>query len=138
MRYHDYHLRDYEVSHFGKRITLRLVYDYPGKPYDESHIEFADVALYNFTHTGGAIITDIEETPLVELITELKPSLQIWGRQQGIDGWRDTAENYHEALLKQGHRSWRIESAIGFSGFVIARSVEQVAPNTSLERTPGE
>ena len=65
MRYHDFHLREYHVSDFGKRITLHLVYDYEAKPREESHIEFCEVALYNFTHTGGAIITDVDEASLV-------------------------------------------------------------------------
>jgi hypothetical protein len=119
-------------------VTLRLVYDYPERPYDESHIEFSGVSLYNFTHTAGSIITDIEEVPLAELIEEIEPSLQIWGRQQGLDGSRDTAKNYRVALQDQGQRSWRIDSAIGFSGFIIARSVIQVTPDTSLERTRGK
>ena len=51
MRYHDFHLREYRVSDFGKHITLDLVYDYAGKPKERSQIEFSDVALYNFTHT---------------------------------------------------------------------------------------
>ena len=33
-RYHDFHLREYRD--FGKRITLDLVFDYAGKPKDES------------------------------------------------------------------------------------------------------
>jgi hypothetical protein len=133
VKYHDYHLSDYEVSDFGKRVTLRLVYNYPGKPRDESHIEFADVALYNFTHTAGSIITHIEEVPVVELIAEIASSLKIWVREQGVDGWADTAENYAQSLLKLGRKAWRIDSAIGFAGFVIARSVEQVWPRTAVE-----
>jgi hypothetical protein len=135
MRYHDFHLREYQVSDFGKRITLYLVYDYAGKPKEESHIEFSDVALYNFTHTGGAIITDVEEANLADLFDEVGGALIGWHKQLGVAGWRDTLEDYRSTLEAAGHKGWRIDSAIGFSGFVVAKSVRQVAPNTSLERT---
>jgi hypothetical protein len=135
MRYHDFHLREYRVSDFGKRITLDLVYDYDGKPKEESQIEFADVALYNFTHTGGAIITDIDETSLTDLLSEVGESLSAWNQQHGVTGWRDNLESYRKGLESAGHKAWRVVSAIGFYGFVVARSVHQVAPNKSLERT---
>jgi len=135
MRYHDFHLREYRVSDFGKHITLDLVFDYSGKPKEESRIEFAGVALYNFTHTGGAIITDIEETSLSDLFSEVGASLSVWNHQHGVTGWRDNLENYREGLESAGHKGWRVISAIGFYGFIVAQSVHQVAPNKSLERT---
>jgi hypothetical protein len=127
MRYHDYHLREYRVSDFGRRITLHLVYDYPGHPKGESHIEFVDVALYNFVHTGGAIVTRIEETSLGDLLAEIGASLVTWHEQQGLSGWKDSLENYRNSLLTTGYKAWRIESAIAFQGFIVARSVSQLA-----------
>jgi hypothetical protein len=135
MRYHDFRLREYRVSDFGKRIALHLEYDYAGKPKDESHIEFADVALYNFTHTGGAIITDIEEATLVDLFREVGGVLVDWNRRHGVTGWKTTLEELRATLESDGFKAWRIESAIGFSGFVVAKAVRQVTPNTSFERT---
>jgi hypothetical protein len=135
MRYHDFHLREYKVSDFGKRITMHLVYDYAGKPKDESLVEFTDVALYNFTHTGGAIVTDIEEAALGDLFSEVGGALVGWHKRHGVAGWAHSLDDYRTVLESTGHKAWRIESAIGFSGFVVAKSVRQVAPNTSLERT---
>lgn len=135
MRYHDFHLREYHVSDFGKHIILDLVYDYAGLPTEESQIGFSDVALYNFTHTGGAIITDIEETSLHDLLSEVGASLSAWNQQYGVSGWRDNLDNYRRSLESTGHRAWRIISAIGFHGFVVARSIHQVAPINSAERT---
>jgi hypothetical protein len=135
MRYHDFHLREYRVTDFGTRISLHLVYDYEGRPTEESEIEFSDVMLYNFTHTSGAIITDIEESSVGDVLGEVRESLPEWNRQHGIARWRDTLENYQAALESTSHKAWRISSAIGFYGFVVARSVRQVAPNISLERT---
>jgi len=135
MRYHDFHLREYQVSDFGKRITLHLVYDYAGRPKEESHIEFSGVALYNFTHTGGAIITDIEEASLGGLFEEIGGTLDEWHKQHGVPGLKNTLEDYRSTLDSAGHKAWRIDSAVGFGGFVVAKSVRQVAPNTSFERT---
>jgi hypothetical protein len=131
MRYHDFHLREYRVSDFGKHIALDLVYDYPGKPNEESRIEFFDVALYNFTHTGGAIITDIEETSLSDLLSEVGASLSVWSHQHGVTGWRDNLENYQKGLESARYKAWRVISAIGFYGFIVAQSVHQVTPNKS-------
>jgi hypothetical protein len=111
------------------------VYDYAGKPKEESQIEFVDVALYNFTHTGGTIITNIEETSLGDLLGEVGPSLSAWNQQHGVTGWRDNLEGYRKSLESAGQKAWRVVSAIGFYGFIVARSVRQVAPNKSLERT---
>jgi hypothetical protein len=135
MRYHDFHLREYQVADFGRRITLDLVFDYAGKPREELQIEFSDVALYNFTHTGGAIITDIEEASLADLLGDIGATLTMWNKQHGITGWRDSIENYRVFLESAGLKAWRIDSAIGFYGFVVAGAVHQVTLDTSLART---
>ena len=135
MRYHDFHLREYRVSDFGRCITLDLVFEYAGRPKEESLIQFSNVSLYNFTHTGGAIITDIEETDPAGLLGEMNATLSDWNRQYGVGGWQDSLESYLRFLSSGGYKAWRIDAAVGFSGFVVAQSVRQVAPNTSLERT---
>jgi hypothetical protein len=125
VRYHDFHLAGYSVSDFGGTIVLRLVYDYPGQPHDTSRITFADVSAYHFVHTGGAIITDIDEVPLSQLIAEVGPQLAEWWRQHGgYAHWSDEPTVYIETLEQTGHRGWTIGSAIGFEGFVIAKSVQ--------------
>ena len=130
MRYHDWHLDGYSVSDGGKSVVLHLLWDYPGQARERSNIGFSDVALYRFTHTGGAIITDIDEIPVATLISQIEGELVKWGRLQGLDGWRSSANDYKEHLEATGLKAWRIESAIGFSGFVIAREVEELASNT--------
>lgn len=127
MRYHDFHLREYRVSDFGRSITLDLVLDYAGRPREESQIQFSDVILYNFTHTGGAIITDIEEADFESLLGDVGAALVDWNRWHGVSGWRDSLENYRDFLNAEGYKAWRIAAAIGFSGFVIGKSVGQIA-----------
>jgi hypothetical protein len=123
LKYHDYHLRGYSVSDFGSTVTLDLLYNYAGRPLKESVICFSGVALYHFTHTGGAIITDIEEVPVADQIDRISDHLVTWNKWYGVSGWRDTLENYKAHAAVEGLRAWTIDSAIGFSGFVIAKEI---------------
>ena len=123
MKFHDFHLEGYEVSRKGEAIVLHLIWDYPGDDKDESHITFTGVTLYNFTHTAGAIITDIEECSIAELAWEFGDQIAEWNRVTGVDLWRDALDNYVSTLQQSGFRAWRIESAIGFYGFVIAKAI---------------
>jgi len=126
VKYHDYYLKGYSVSDFGKTITLDLVYDYPNHPKDESVIEFIEVAAYQFSHTGGAIITDITETPLSKLLEQAGNDLIEWSKGYGnlLPFHADLAACKVE-MEKQGFKTWTIWSAIGFSGFIIAKGVSQ-------------
>jgi hypothetical protein len=125
VRFHDFHLTGYSVSDFGGTIVLHLVYDYPDQPHETSHIRFSDVSAYHFVHTGGAIITDIAEVPLLQLITEIATQLSDWWRLHGgYAHWSDDPAKYIEALEHTGHRAWTIDSAIGFEGFVIGKSAQ--------------
>jgi len=123
MRYHDYHLKKYEVSDRGETITFHLVYGYPEEETDDSYINFSNVALYNFSHTTDAIITDIEETEISELMQEYGNEITEWNRMHGVRFWKENLQNYSHWLESEDYKAWRIVSAIGFYGFVIAKSV---------------
>ena len=126
MRYHDFHLAGYEVRDHGGTIVLHLIYDYPGRPKEESLIEFSGVAAYHFVHTGGAIITDLTELPLPDLLLRVGDRLGEWWRQHGgYHLWDDDREKYGARLQENGYRAWTIDSAIGFEGFVIAKAVAE-------------
>jgi hypothetical protein len=124
MKYHDFQLRGYSVESFGSRIVLDLVYDHAGSEKEESRIQFSDVACYSFEHTTGAIITDIEELDVAILAKEEEHKLLTFSRQHGLTFWKTNISDYIATLQKEGLKGWRIGSAIGFGGFVIARSVE--------------
>lgn len=124
MRYHDFHLVGYTVSDFGNTITLHLVYDYPGQAKEESVIQFSDVALYHFVHTGSAIITNINEELIENLLHWNWSNLSEWSRLHGdYDLWDNDSIIYQAKLKEAGYRGWSIVSAIGFYGFVIAKAV---------------
>ncbi|MDH5458818.1 MAG: hypothetical protein OEY26_08895, partial [Nitrospinota bacterium] len=87
---------------------------------------FTNVTLYNLTHTTEAIITDIEECSLPDLLAEINSQVIEWSRQLGVEKWSNDLEAYQKELQSNGYRAWRIESAIGFHGFIIAKNVRQV------------
>lgn len=126
MRYHDFHLRGYSVEDFGSRIVLDLVFDSPDRKTEESRIEFRDVVCYSFEHSAGAIITDINEVNVSALAREEEPKLAHFAKH-GLEHWRTDISDDIATLERERLRGWRIESAIGFSGFIIAGSVEASA-----------
>ena len=136
MRYHDFHLRGYTVTESGRKIELHLAYDYPGRVEKDSRIEFTDVACYRFSHTEGAIITDIDEEPLPAFVKKEEAFLVSAAAQDGLRFWRDDASGYLRHLEEAGYHAWRLESAIGFSGFVVAKAVrEKEEPNQPSKPT---
>lgn len=126
MRCHDFHLSGYEVQKFGAEIVLHLVG--LGTQSEESHIRFADVELYHFVHTGGSIITNIDEVPVSYILDQFRDQILHWACQHGgIPHWdRDDRTTYQAKLTKDGYKAWDIGSAIGFAGFVIAKSIHDV------------
>jgi hypothetical protein len=78
VRFHDFHLAGYTVSDFGGTIMLELVYDYPDQPRETSRIKFSDVAAYHFIHTEGAIIVDIAQISIPELMDHIGGQLAEW------------------------------------------------------------
>lgn len=123
MRCHDYHLSRYEVADGGKTVVLHLVRSYPGEEIDRSCITFHEVALYNFIHTDGAIITDIDEISIQEFIAECGEQLKEWDRKYGLRLF-ENLDSYTETLENSRYKVWRVESAIGFWGLVVAREVK--------------
>ncbi len=108
----------------GSRIVFDLMYDYPGVEKVQSRIEFLGVVCYHFKHTMGAIITDIEEVELSALVNEESGLLESFEHDHGLAHWQTNVVQYADTLGKENMRAWRIESAIGFSGFVIGAAVE--------------
>nr|WP_136252929.1 hypothetical protein [Ningiella ruwaisensis] len=123
LRFHDYHLQKYEVTDHGKTVKLYLGFGYPGKETDLSEITFAEVAVYHFEHTAYSIITDIENVPIRSIVEEEKDNIQNWNRYYGVDIWKDDFEATVNYLESNNYSAWYIESAIGFGGFVVAKSV---------------
>jgi hypothetical protein len=128
VRCHDFHLRGYEVREFGAEIILHLVDDYPPRPAEESHIRFAGVELYHFVHSGGTIIFGIDEVSLSQILHQHWENILHWATGRGgVPHWdRDDRASYQTKLATDDYKAWEISSSIGFEGFVIAKSIEDV------------
>ena len=123
MRYHDFQLSGYDVRQFGAEIVLHL--ELAG---EQSHIRFADIELYDFTHTGGTIIFGIEEIPVSQILDQFWERILHSAQEVGgVPHWdHDDRHSYQRKLEADGLRAWEISSSIGFTGFVIAKSIEDV------------
>ena len=127
MLYHDFHLSGYEVKDFGGTIILHLNYEYPGVPRMESHIQFSDVACYEFIHTGHAIITDFDEVRIADALEGREKTMKKRCRQMGgYRFWDDNPRKYIANLEREGFRAWMLYADIGFEGFVIAKDVRSL------------
>ena len=126
MEFHDYFLKGYSVLDSGvaRSIVLDLVYDYPNVEKRSSRITFHHVNCYLFKHTTGAIITDIEEVELTVLVLEEAEQLAFFARQHGLQHWETNVTQYLEKLKAEKFRAWQMDSAIGFSGFVIVLDID--------------
>ena len=107
---------------------LHLVYDYPPTPTEDSHVRFADVELYHFVHTGGSILFGIDEVPVARILDQRWDEILRWAhRPGGVPNWdRDDRATYQAKLEAGGYKAWDIRSSIGFDGFVIAKSIDDV------------
>ena len=110
MRCHDFHLSGYDVRQSGDEVVLHLIYDYPPAPTEESHI------------------SHIEEVPVARILDQFWNQILNWASLHGgVPHWnRDDRSSYQAKLEAAGYKAWDIRSAIGFSGFVIAKSINDV------------
>ena len=125
MKFHDYHLRGYSVTDGGKTITLDLVASLMPTA-DVSHIRFSEVAVYHFTHLGGAIISDVFETTFLDAAKET--AFDLANAQSSLGGLPFSVTDnsaYERYFTANEFRTWLLVSAIGFKGFIVARTVQQ-------------
>jgi hypothetical protein len=111
------------VSDRGETINFHLVYGYPGQETDQSCIRFSNVEFYDFSHTNNAIIVDIYEISISEFIEEFGSKLIELKRMYSVRRMNGSLDEYALTLSNENYKAWRIESAIGFSGIVVAKSI---------------
>ena len=126
MKYHDWHLSGYTVSDYGSTVVLHFSWDYPGDEVRKNQIKFSEVAAYHFQHTEGAIITQIHPWPITAYFEKEKPFIES-AKHTGLRYWKTDMNQYRSDLEKANFRYWLVESAIGFSGFVLAKTVEELS-----------
>jgi hypothetical protein len=133
MRFHDYHLREYTVHDYGARIVMVLAWEYPDDPRPLSVIEFTGVECYRFSHSGGAIITEIDEMTWEAVASDEQDYLANVARMDGLRHWDGSFTNFVAKLQANKVRPFRIDSAVGFTGFVLAANVNELSHNQSTD-----
>lgn len=115
------------MTDFGETVVLDLIYEYPDQPIRESKIEFSGVALYHFVHSAGTIITDIDSCPIETILSDYSTQIPEWNRLQSVTDWVGSLDEYKKKLNESGLSGWKIDSAIGFHGFIIGKKITQKA-----------
>jgi hypothetical protein len=133
MRFHDYHLHELSVHENGTRIVLTLSWDYPGEPRPLSVIEFSGVVCYRFSQTGGAIITEIKEMNSEDVARDEQEFIISVARADGLKFWNGTFAAFFRDLRANKIRAFGIQSAVGFSGFILASELKDLSHNQSRD-----
>ena len=136
MRVHDYHLRDLAVFDHGARIVMTLAWDYPGESRPLSVVQFSGVVCYRFSQTGGAIIAAIKEMSSADVVRDEQEFIVSVARADGLRFWNGTFSAFLRELDANRIKAYRIESAVGFSGFVLASDLKELSHNQSPEPLP--
>jgi hypothetical protein len=129
------------VHDYGSRIVMVLAWDYPEDPQPLSILEFTGVEYYRFSHSGGAIIADINEMSWEEVTRDEQEFIATAARTDGLRYWDGAFANFLINLQANQVRPFRIDSSIGFTGFVLARNVRELPHDQSTDpalssRTP--
>ena len=74
----------------------------------------------------GAIITGIDQVQVDTLTSRHDSFFESAALQLGIEHWDSGLTAYTARLTGLDFRGWEISSAVGFSGFVVAKSVTQI------------
>jgi hypothetical protein len=112
-----------------------LIIDYPGQERDESCISFTGVALYHFIHASAAIILDIEEIPVPNLLKEWGSEIAEWNRMHDVRLWKDNLQDYSLRLQSDGYEAWRMSPQLAFMALSLQRRWQKM-PNKSFNRKP--
>ncbi len=134
MKYHDYHILRYIVDCVSNEITFDIGYPYsPSVP--EEKIVFSDVVGYSFQDALGSIILDIQEIDLKYFVETHASKFQKSFHLNGIPKfWKeDVSETMRELSEK---KVWKIESSIGFDGYVVASKISQPEPDGGPNPVP--
>jgi hypothetical protein len=120
---HDNHVLGYSVDHERREILIRTEFHDRGPPYESTNLRFQGVAGYLLLDALGGILLQVREASVEEVSSQYGPFLTE-GRSFGWPGtWIFGEEPLLQSLQKNKLRVWRIDSSIGFDGFVFAQSL---------------
>ncbi len=126
---HDNFVLGYEVDAERRSIIVHTEHRYGEEPFERTDVHFDDVLGYLFLDSLGGILFDIVEAS-IDSIVEAHAANFEWGTRYGWP-WIPSGD-MDPATFVASHdaTTFRVESSIGFEGFVVAKSMrlEPVEP----------
>lgn len=120
---HDNTVLGYSVDSERGEILIRTELRDQGPPFERTDIRFEGVLGYLLLDSVGGILFSVEEVEIEEVL-RFYGQFFAWGAQYGWPGvWNSTNTPVPAFVAERGARVWRIQSSIGFDGFVIGRSM---------------
>jgi hypothetical protein len=117
---HDNQVLGYEVDVRARMLVLRTEYREHGAS-ERTDVVFTDVLGYHLFDKMGGILFSIEPIAIEQLVAEEAELLAKAEQYGGLFPWR-VAELVERARAT-GATAYRIDSSIGFDGFVVCRSM---------------
>jgi hypothetical protein len=121
----DYRLISYEVSCERREITFRTERNEPGEP-RHTEVLFNGVMAYHFEYDNfDTILSHIIELPIATFLAEHASQLSAGSTQAGwAPFWDGSVEDASRKLHQASIHAFRITSAMGMRGWVLAQSVK--------------
>ena len=123
---HDNILVAYTVDLKKREIHFQTEYRF--EPPEFTDVIFKGVDSYSFKHDSvlGTIIFDFCETDPMAIYDEFANEM-VTGISMGWPGdWAKSREAAAQFLSTEGIRAWRLESSLGMTGWILARSMDKV------------
>lgn len=135
---HDNHVLGYSVDSERVEILIRTEFRGKGPPFERTDIRFHGVLGFLLLDSVGGVLFDVDELEIDQVLREYGQFFARGVRYGWPGVWNssDTAVASHVA--SQGAKVWRIQSSIGFDGFVIGQAMSVVAAEEPIPGRSGD
>ncbi len=118
---HDNFVLGYSVDAEAASIVIRTEYRDQGEPFERTNARFEGVAGYLFRDNLGGVLFDITEESIDYILRDYADDFE-WGTRYGWPWVQAGTGDPRDYVTSMGARAFRVQSSIGFDGFIIAKS----------------
>jgi hypothetical protein len=120
---HDNFVLGYAVDLMTRTLVIRTEYRDQGEPFERTNVRFEGVIGYLIRDCLDSVLFDIEEESIESIIRDFTPDLE-WGAKYGWP-WPGASgpDGVRERVALGDVKTYSIQGASTFDGFVIARSM---------------
>ncbi len=135
---HDNFVLGYSVDAEAASIVIRTEYRDQGAPFERTNARFEGVVVYLFRDNLGGILFDITEESMEYILRDYAGDFE-WGTRYGWPWVQAGAGDPHGHVTSLGAKAFRVQSSIGFDGFIVAKSfVVEAADQADAEGRPSD